>query len=161
MSAAAEWRFNSNHGGNPSEPDLIPGPRLPIDTHQSTDAKQISITQYYLPPPSSWHSHPSAAMFTSPPVKTIKTIVIMMENAYAALRGCFQGKHSNFHNVVHNYGWGVWNSEPVSPKLWDYSFSYFWSHFMQNLWFRGNKLSRGNRLSWRSLCCFSVLNVTI
>lgn len=32
---------------------LIPGPRLPIDTHQSVDTKQISISQYSLPRPAS------------------------------------------------------------------------------------------------------------
>lgn len=32
---------------------LIPGPRPPIDTHQSMDAKQISISQYSLPCPAS------------------------------------------------------------------------------------------------------------
>lgn len=37
---------------------LIPGPWPPIDTHQNTDAKQISISQYSLPASASGRRHP-------------------------------------------------------------------------------------------------------
>lgn len=88
MSAAVGWAFSPNQGGNLSTAALIPGPWLPIDTYQSMDTEQINISQYALPPPASWHSHPSAAMFTSPPVKTIETMAIMMKNVWV-VRGCF------------------------------------------------------------------------
>lgn len=83
MSAASRWGFNSNRGGNPSTDPLIPGPGLAIDTHQSMDAKQISISQYSLPRPTSWHSHPkcSHVYLTSSWNNRDNSIVFMMGHA--------------------------------------------------------------------------------
>lgn len=155
VSAASGWGFNSNHGGNPSTAGADPRASTAYwHTSEHGRKKQISISQYSLPPPAS-------CLLTQPP-KCCHVCLTSSQNKrdnsdhdgerlHWLLRGCFQGwgaEYSHFWSA--EFGWrGIkLRSGSISPKLWYYSLSYSSCRICG---LGGDKLSRGRSLSYRCL----------